>query len=272
MAGWLKLNRSILQHWVASEPDALAVWVRFIAEANFEDKKTLFNGSLVKLSRGQLIFGLNAFSQKSGVSISKLRRILSSFEEDGMISRQKLNKYSIITITCYDEYQSFDSQKTVKDQSKDSQTSSETQAGDSQSATPKEVKNSKNKEVNKYTDQDFACAKYILSGVQRLIPDHNITDKNMDKWADTIRLMRERDNLSHIDICRVFKFANNDDFWQSNILSPSSLRKSYNRLLILANRNGIKTDSSAISDDQKGFLDDSDSHGQTYDMEEFNNG
>lgn len=132
--GWIKLHRSLLDHWAASEPEMLATWIRLLLEANHEDKKHLFNGSLIEVKRGELIFGLNAFSDKTGISIKKLRRYLDMFEKDGMIGRQKTNKFSIISITCYDSYQNEGSQKASKGQ-----------AEGRQRATPKEDK--ENKEV-----------------------------------------------------------------------------------------------------------------------------
>ena len=115
--GWIKVHRALLDHWCATEPEALAVWVRLLCEANFESKKSMINGCLIYVERGQLVFGLDAFSKKSGVSVAKLRRIISMLESDGMISRQKTSKYSLISIACYDKYQEDDRQITGKSQS-----------------------------------------------------------------------------------------------------------------------------------------------------------
>lgn len=133
--GWIKIHRALLDHWCATEPEALAVWVRLLCEANFEDKKSLINGCLVEVKRGQLVFGLDAFSLKSGVSVMKLRRIISTLESDGMINRQKTSKYSLISIVCYDKYQE-----------DNRQTSGYEQAKDNQITAPKEVKNLRREE------------------------------------------------------------------------------------------------------------------------------
>ena len=144
--GWIKVHRALMDHWCATEPEALAVWVRLLCEANFESKKIMINGCLVDVQRGQLVFGLDAFSKKSGVSVSKLRRIISMLEGDGMISRQKTSKYSLISIACYDKYQEDDRQSAGK-----------TQAKDNQIAAPKEVKNLRSEE-DKKDKQDPAGA------------------------------------------------------------------------------------------------------------------
>jgi hypothetical protein len=105
LKGWIKLHRRLLDHWSASEPEMLAAWVRLLLEANHQDTKKTFNGSLIEIKRGQLIFGYNAFSAKSGVSKKKLERYMKLFEAEGMLGRQRGNKYSLITIACYDSYQ-----------------------------------------------------------------------------------------------------------------------------------------------------------------------
>lgn len=166
--GWIKLHRSILDNWVASEPESLAVWVRLLSEANHKETKKRFNGSLVTIGRGQVVFGLNAFSEKSGVSISKLRRILSELESDGMISRQITSKYSLITVTCFDKYQSDDSQTTSKSQADDNQIASESQHR-------KNVKNGKNE---KKESIDYELVKEIFNSTLTKAPNiAKLTDK-----------------------------------------------------------------------------------------------
>ncbi len=135
MSGWIKLHRGIFDHWIASDPDYLCVWLRMLTEANFEDKKHLFNGALLEIRRGQIIFGLEAWSSKTGVTIAKLRKLLDMLEKDKMINRQKTNKYSLISITNYALYQDDDRQNASK-----------SQADDNQNATPKELKNIRIKE------------------------------------------------------------------------------------------------------------------------------
>ncbi len=82
----------------------------------------------------------------------------------------------------------------------------------------------------KATDEDYALANFILEGVRRLQP--TFKPPNLDRWADDCRKLRELDNRSLREIARVFTWANNDDFWQSNILSPAKLRKQFDQLQI----------------------------------------
>lgn len=146
MSGWIKLHRGLFDHWIASDPDFLSVWVRMLTEANFEDKRQLFNGALLDIKRGQIIFGLDAWSSKTGVGISKLRRLLFLLESDAMINRQKTNKFSLISIVNYEKYQCDDRQD-----------ASNKQADDRPPATPKEPKKKRNRSTNTNgADLDFS--------------------------------------------------------------------------------------------------------------------
>jgi len=88
---------------------------------------------------------------------------------------------------------------------------------------------------NKFSDDDVILSKFIFSKIQEMNPNHK--EPNFDKWADAIRLMRERDKRSHKDIQDLFIWANNDDFWADNILSPSKLREQWDKLTIKKNKN-----------------------------------
>ena len=75
----------------------------------------------------------------------------------------------------------------------------------------------------KWTDEDRQCAEEMLLSIRKLAP----SAKGSKKWPDFIRLMRERDGKSHDEIMDMFRWANQDSFWASNILSPAKLREKW---------------------------------------------
>lgn len=99
-----------------------------------------------------------------------------------------------------------------------------------------ETRKEKPKDINfpKFSEDDLMTAHRMHSMILEL--NSNAKEPNFDSWADTIRLMRERDNRSINDIMDTFTFANNDDFWQDNILSPLKLRKHFDKLQIKINK------------------------------------
>jgi len=144
MTGFITIDRVLMQHWCSSDPNFLAVWIWLLSDANWKDKKALINSRVVEIKRGQLIYGRNAFSAKCGVSISKLRKIINVLQKEGMIDQQKTNKYTIITIVKYEEYQGVDQQNTNRTPTEHQQTT-----------TPKQDKQSN--KVNKRKKPKGSC-------------------------------------------------------------------------------------------------------------------
>ncbi len=78
------------------------------------------------------------------------------------------------------------------------------------------------------TADDLKAARWIHA--MRLRINASLNEPKWVEWANTIRLMRVQDNRSHYEICELFQWANKNDFWKDNILSPSSLRKQWDQL------------------------------------------
>ena len=97
----------------------------------------------------------------------------------------------------------------------DTDTETEANAGEK----PEHTSNSK------FLDTDLELAETIFNRI--LIAAPKTKPPNLNTWANTIRLMRERDGNSLEEIERVFIFANNSDFWKPNILSVSKLREKF---------------------------------------------
>lgn len=124
LTGWVKNHREILDHWVSQDPHMFALWQRLILEANHQETKKMFNGALTTIRRGELVFGLEAWEAKTGISKKVLRRCLKTLEDEGMVGRQRTNKCSIISIVNYDKYQSSGSQEAGEGQAEGKQRAS----------------------------------------------------------------------------------------------------------------------------------------------------
>ena len=83
---------------------------------------------------------------------------------------------------------------------------------------------------------DMETAHFIWNLIQDLQPDRTLPD--FQKWANTIRLMRERDNRSDSQIRQLFSWANRDPFWKTNILSPDKLRAKWDDLALKSKVSG----------------------------------
>ena len=86
---------------------------------------------------------------------------------------------------------------------------------------------------NVFSDDDLKAAEWIFHLIRKLNP--SFKEPTIESWANDIRLMRERDNRTHKDICELFKWANQDRFWSVNILSPATLRAKWDQLSMKRN-------------------------------------
>lgn len=95
---------------------------------------------------------------------------------------------------------------------------------------------------------DLQTAEWMFSLIQQLNPGHR--KPNLEKWASDIRLIRERDDRTDFAIRDLFTWANADDFWRSNILSPSKLRKQWDNLTVKqrSGGNGSQSTSDFMAD------------------------
>ena len=83
------------------------------------------------------------------------------------------------------------------------------------------------------TVEDVAVARWIFDRIK--VVTETAKEPNWGVWSNDVRLMRERDGRTHHDIASMFKWANLDPFWSSNILSPAKLREKWG--VLAAKRN-----------------------------------
>lgn len=79
-----------------------------------------------------------------------------------------------------------------------------------------------------FSASDMAVAKWMWALILKLQPSRK--PPSFESWANEIRLMVEMDGRTHDDIERLFALVQADDFWRTNVLSPSKLRDKWDDL------------------------------------------
>lgn len=100
----------------------------------------MWNGKIEKLEPGQFVTGRNSLSSDTGISPSTVEDILNVFESEQQIRQQKNNKFRLLTVLNWKEYQDIRQQK---QQQSDSKPTSSRHLAD----TFKNVKNERIKEL-----------------------------------------------------------------------------------------------------------------------------
>lgn len=78
------------------------------------------------------------------------------------------------------------------------------------------------------TADDLKAAEWMFCKVVIVAP--TAQEPNWPAWSNDIRLMRNAMKVSHHEICELFKWANADHFWQTNVMSPAKLREKWDTL------------------------------------------
>lgn len=78
------------------------------------------------------------------------------------------------------------------------------------------------------TADDLKAAEWIFSRVRIVAP--TARQPNWPSWSNDIRLIRNALGVTHHEICEVFRWANGDHFWQTNVMSPAKLREKWDTL------------------------------------------
>lgn len=86
------------------------------------------------------------------------------------------------------------------------------------------------------TADDLKAAEWIFNKVKIVAP--TAKQPNWPSWSNDIRLMRNAIEVTHHEICEVFKWANSDHFWQTNVMSPAKLREKWETLKAQMNQPG----------------------------------
>lgn len=105
--GWVKLHRKAINSKYGKNMEMLGFWSYLLLIVNHNGTYSTPSG--VILRPGQVATGRKRICKETGLSESKVERFLKKLEIEHQIEQQKTNKYRIITITNWSEYQKSDS-------------------------------------------------------------------------------------------------------------------------------------------------------------------
>jgi hypothetical protein len=238
--GFIMLHRKIQQHWIYDEKRKFSkyeAWLDMLMLANHSNNKFLLGNELIELEIGQFVTSIRKLGERWDWSNTKVSQFLELLVKDEMLSVKKDTKKTVITIANYGFYHNKqDEKKTPIEREKDTEKT--------QKHTNNNVKNVKNENNNKKPTSpkfeicDMESAKLLFSKMQE--NNENVKTPNFDKWAEDIRKLRTLDKRPTEHINWLINWSQKDEFWKTNILSPSALRKQWDKLTIKAKAEHLK--------------------------------
>lgn len=116
MEGWISLHRKTIDSAIYKDSEAVHLWVHLLLMANHKPNQAFMDGKPITVKSGQLITGRKALSVQTGISESKIQRLLKKFQKCHMIEQQTTTKNRLISITNYEQYQKPNNKRTAGEQ------------------------------------------------------------------------------------------------------------------------------------------------------------
>jgi hypothetical protein len=83
----------------------------------------------------------------------------------------------------------------------------------------------------RFDDTDMKAARWFQAEVKRGNPMARMVDRaNIESWANDIRLLREKHDITWDDLAKVMAFALLDDFWGAVVQSPANVKKNWDKI------------------------------------------
>ena len=102
---WIKIHRQLLENDLASNTGSLSLWIHLLLMASHNKYTSIRGDSAVEILPGQVLTSRKKLALKTGLSESKIERILKAFSTGQMIEQQTKSKYRVISILKWNEYQ-----------------------------------------------------------------------------------------------------------------------------------------------------------------------
>ena len=239
--GWISVYRKIRHSFVWTNSDQLKLWLLCLMKASHSGNKFLFNGKEIVVSSGQFVTGRDALAFEFNEGVTRdhqivgrtLWRWLKTFESEQMLSISSTPKYSVITVNNWDAYQGDDQQVSINRPTTVQHLSTINNANNANNANKKN--SAKKPRTYSPDSQEYILSSYLLERMKLNNPD--VKEPDLQKWADGVRLMIERDGRTPEKIRKMIDWSQSDEFWSGNVLSVAKLRKHFDQMATKANKN-----------------------------------
>ena len=159
MNGWIKIHKSIMNHWLWEDPFFVKAWLDLLMSVNYEDKRILFDKKLMTVKKGQLVTSIRKLATRWDCSKEKAAKTLKLFETDEMITIDSDNRRTLLTIVNYEVYQN--TRDSIEDTNEDTIKDTGQDANSPQHKNIKNIKEVKEKKNNTYSDQIAQIFDYL---------------------------------------------------------------------------------------------------------------
>lgn len=90
-----------------TDSEAVHLWVHLIMEVNSSPGKVTTEFGEYPVARGQVITGRHTLAKDTGIAPDRVKYLINKFVKMGMVTTETNKKFTVLTVTKYDDYQQF---------------------------------------------------------------------------------------------------------------------------------------------------------------------
>ena len=185
--GWSKIRNDIHDDPLLNkDSEYLSVWIYLLTHQAYGEYKAMFSGKVITLKEGQLLTSRAKIAKATGVSDSKIKRILNSLKNDQRIDQLTDRQQSLITLMSLGNFD-----QRIDQQIDQRMTNGQPTIKETENEKEKRSKREKDKEKEIYktikTDKNISLYNRQSTEVncQGEVTDFSpLTEKDLDKWLE----------------------------------------------------------------------------------------
>lgn len=103
--GWVKFHRKLKEASFYKRSIVVHLFVHLLLSANQQKRAFYWNGKEIQIEAGQLITGRDELSKQTGITPQSIRTALTILKSTSTITIKSTNRFSLISIPKWQEYQ-----------------------------------------------------------------------------------------------------------------------------------------------------------------------
>ncbi|HQN92679.1 MAG TPA: hypothetical protein PLQ09_01050 [Prolixibacteraceae bacterium] len=245
---WIKVNRELTNYeFYHKDSEKVHLWIHLLLKANHTGRNEVFGGKQIFVKPGQFTTGRKQIRIETGISESKIERVLKYFEETKqLIVQQTSSSNRLITIVNWNTLFNFE------------------QRNEQQTNSKRTANEHTNRIENKKIEEGLLCDLRKFEGInvnylQIAEAFIELFRKNICELGGNakplenpkascyydIKELVETDQYSTQQLEAVFAFLQVNLFWQKIIIDTRTLRKNFNKIIIHTNKHGKTKESTS---------------------------
>lgn len=238
--GAFLISREIFENAIWTDVVKFRIFFYIVGNAVFSEEGVEIGG--IHIKRGQLLRSFRNLSDDlqyienrkvKKYSVSVISRKVEQLVKENRLKIESTELGTLFTVVNYDLYQGLNNYRNDNLEQRWNSAGTVLEQSGNNNNNDKNDNNVNNNTLRskfKFETHHMKLAELLFKKIRENNP--SAKEPNLKSWANTFRLMMERDKREGKEIQDLILWTQQHHFWYKNILSADKLRKQYDRLLL----------------------------------------